>query len=502
MPKRTTHHANRYAQLPDAFRKYLRRHLRGFASLPDAHQVALMSMILQAPTKYREHSHFEGWASFHYETLNKKFGRGNFQAINQRLDVFISPPDWSKVEGRTKAYKLTDKVAGLRESFLSGVNRRTTELLTDDGDIQRTAPKQAIEAKRKTKTGIMVTRSGWHGKPVEAAVPVNQLMLRKLTQVIELKLRAQDYGYQPDLLHPDPDRKYLKELLAEVQTVHQLSRNHVAPGCVIHRYAQTESGRLYASNVNLQNAYRPVRQAALHGLYDYDIENCHYSILDQMATKHGHTCTAIKHYLVNKSKVRRSLATEFGITIKQVKQALLALVYGASFSEKPSHALPKILGSVGLAIAFYEHPLFKDLGMDIKSARSAILEGQEIYRGNIIKNLRGLSMAKRGHADRQLLAHLLQGVESMALEAAHDLYAADIVLLQHDGFTAKTNQLDTKAIEAAIFNATGYRLEVAMDSQIHARLDDAFEEHPEVSIPNQKPLQANAHAGFRLPPVS
>lgn len=502
MPKRTTHHANRYAQLPDAFRKYLRKHLRGFASLPDSHQVALMSMILQAPTKYREHSHFEGWASFHYETLNKKFGRGNFQAINQRLDVFISPPDWSKVEGRTKAYKLTDKVAGLRESFLSGVNRRTTDLLTDDGDIQRTAPKQAIEAKRKKKNGLLVTRSGWHGNDLEACVPVNQMMLKKLTLVIQAKMCAQDYGYQPDLLHPEPDQKYLKELLAEVQIIHQLSRNSVAPGCVIHRYSQKDSGRLYASNVNLQNAYRPVRQAALHGLYDYDIENCHYSILDQMAAKHGHTCTAIKHYLDNRSEVRKSLAAEFNIRIKQVKQALLALVYGASFSDEPKHALPKILGSVSTAFAFYEHPFFKALCVDIESAQSAIIKGQEIYRGNIIKNILGLSMARRGNADRHLLAHLLQGVESVALSAAHKLYAADIVLLQHDGFTAKTNQLDTKAIEAAIFEATGYRLKVAMDSQIQVRLDDPFEEHPEVSIPNQKPLQANAHAGSGLSPVS
>jgi hypothetical protein len=502
MPKRKTQHANRYAQLPDAFRNYLRKHLPGFARIDDRHQMALMSMIMQAPTKYREHSLYEGWASFGHEYLTRKFGRGKFAAINQRLGIFLSAPDWSKVEGRTKPYKLTDKVSELRLKFLSGVNRRTTDLLTEDGEVLHTAPKQAIEAKRKQSNGILVTRSGWHGKPVEAAVPVNQDMIKRLALRIEAELYADECGLQPDLLHPAPDTRYLQELLAEVQTIHQLSRNTVVPGRVIHRYSQTESGRLYASNVNLQNAYRPVRQAALHGMYDYDIENCHYSILDQMAQKAGYQCRAVKHYLANKSQVRDTLAQEFGVKPKQIKQALLALVYGASFSDKPRDALPKILGSVEVAKAFYEHPTFKALGLDIKAARKAILDNQTIYRGGNIKNLRGLSMSKKGHADRQLLAHLLQGVESVALEAAHDLYSHHIVLLQHDGFTATTNQLDTKAIESAIFERTGYRLELGNPEPILVTLDAAFADHPAVSIPNQIKLQPNSYTGLHHPLVS
>lgn len=247
-----------------------------------------------------------------------------------------------------------------------------------------------------------------------------------------------------------------------------------------------------------------MRQAALHGLYDYDIENCHYSILDQMAGKHGHTCTSIRHYLDNRKSVRDTLAKEFSIKPKQVKVALLALVYGAAFSEKPSSALPKILGSVETAIAFYNHPLFGALGDDIRAARHAILKGphsQKVFRGNIT-NMRGLQMAVKGHADRQLLAHLLQGVESMALEAAHNLYASDIVLLQHDGFTAKSSQLDTKAIEEAIFQATSYHLAIAPPEQILVTLDAAFDDHQAVSIPNRNLLQANAHAGLRHSLVS
>ena len=501
MPKKK-HHANRYAQLPEAFRNYLRRFLPGFSRQSDSVQVALLSMILQAPTKYREHSYYEGWASFHYEDLAIRFGRNKFTAINQKLGIFITVPDWSKVESRTKPYKLSDKVSDLRSKFLSGVNRRHTNLLTDDGDVQRTVPKQAIEAKRKQKNGILVTRAGWHGKPVETAVPVNQEMLKKLGEVVEAKMYAMEYGFQESLFHSEPDPKYLKELHDEVRTVHQLSRNTVAPGCVIHRYSQSDSGRLYAKNVNLQNAYRPVRQAALHGCYDYDIENCHYSILDQMALEHGYECKAIRYYLDNRGPVRAGLAAEFGIKPKQVKLALLALVYGATFSERPRHALPKILGSVDLAIEFYKNPLFLELGIDIKAARSAILKGQTVYRGGVIKNMRNLTMGTKNKADRQLLAHLLQGVESVALEAAHELYSAQIVLLQHDGFTATTNTLDLLAIEKAIFQATKYRLKVELDRPIMVTLDTAFDDHPAVSIPNQNLLQPSPPLGFSVSTVS
>jgi hypothetical protein len=505
MPKRTTH-SNRHAYLSEGFRNYLRRNLHGFRSLADHIQLELVSMIVQAPTKYREHSHYEGWASFHYEYLNKKFGRGKFEAINQKLGVFLSAPDWSKVEGRTKPYKLTDKVAELRTQFLASHTRRAANLLTEDGKILRTEPKQALESRRKTPSGSLVGRSGWHGKPVLCAVPVNKVMLRKLATTIDTKLYSMEYGFQPDLLHDEPDPDYLRELLDEVRIVLHHANQTAAPGKVLHRYTQTNSGRLYAHNVNLQNAYRPVRQAALHGLYDYDIENCHYSILDQLAERHGHQCDAIRDYLANRDKVRKTLAAEFEVQPKQVKQALLALIYGASFSEDADKALPKILGSVATAQAFYVHPMFKALGDDIEAARSAILEGPKkvkLFRGNIT-NLRGLTMQpNRQNGHRQLLAHLLQGVESMALEACHDLYGEQIVLLQHDGFTATTSQLSVSGLEDAIAkNTQGYRLKIGKPEQILVTLDAAFSDHPKVSDSKQIEPQPNIHAGLSQSLVS
>lgn len=493
--KKQKHHADRYAQLSDSFLKYLRRYLPGFRAEPVRVQIAILGMIMQAPTKYRQHSYYQGWASFNYQELERKFGRGRFAGINESLGIFLSVDDWSKVEGRTKPYMLTDLVTDIRAKFLAGVTRRTTHLLTEDGQIQRTLPVQAVEAKANSGQ----TRKGWKGKSVRTAVPVNQYMLKELMTSIGALLYQAEHGFpQGNLFHDHPDPDYLRELYDEARVILHLSRNKIANGFVTHRYAESDSGRLYARGVNLQNAYRPVRQAALDGMYDYDIENCHYSILDQMAHKHGYECGAVKQYLANKEPVRRALAVEFDVNVNQVKQALIALVYGATFSEEPQHALPKVLG-VEKALAMYQHPQFLALRDDVAAARSAILRGHPVTR-QTIKNMRGLTINVKKHDARQQLAHLLQGVEAVALEAAHRLYPDHIVLLQHDGFTS-TRPLDHKAIELAIFEATGYRLEVLEGQFVTCRLDDALNAHP---LKNQikTGLQANAGAGFGVSLVS
>ena len=488
MPKRTS---NRFKQLNENFLKYLLRNFTGFKRESKQIQLAVVEMILTAPTKYRVHAH-QG-ARFGWQELERKFGRKGFDAVNDRLGLFHIEKDhlgrdsWSKTEGRTKSFMLTDRVSDLRERWLKRAYYRTTNLLTEDGDVIRNVPVQAIYAKRKTATGIEVTREGWHEAYVEPAVPINESKLKLLAVQLEKMLYAQEFGFfQVALFHQEPDPKYLDYLLKTIRLYLAQANNTIKQGHIIQRYAQSASGRLYGEGNHLQNAPRPVRQAALHGLYDYDIENCHYSILAQMAHKHGYVCTAINHYLGNKKQVRQKLADEFGITVGQVKQALIALIYGARLSVRPQDALPDILGD--MASAVYKHPLFLGLVNDIKSAGKVILENQPVSK-QTIQNIRGMKINLVGEhgkkvADSQLMAHLLQGVESMALECAHRLYPDSIVLLEHDGWTS-TKPLDIKALGDAIFDGTGYRFEVVGEA-ITCKLDDALDDHPEPINPNQK----------------
>lgn len=487
------HHAHRYEQFDEAFLRYLARHLPGFKQYPKEVRMALCGMIYEAPTRYRAHSHHEGYSRFTWQELEQSFGRGGFAAINESLGMFEVLKDWSKVEGRTKPYMLTEQVSTIRENFLKGCFRRgATRLLTQDGKYLQSLPASALAAKNKDGQN----RRGFQGLPVTTLVPVKLVQVKKLLVSIEARLMAHEAGFVTgELFSEVPNIKFLKALRQDAAMLVSKARHVEWPGYVLHRYCEIESGRVYAEGVsNLQNCYRVLREVAMAGLYDIDIENCHYSILAQMAAAQGYQCTEINHYLANKKKVRESMAAEFGISVQQAKDALIALIYGAKFSGRANDALPVIFNSTRLADKVYKHPEFLALRNDIAGARAAVLKAQEVSR-RTIKNCRGLTIRLDDTNERQQLAHLLQGVEVTALEAAYRLYPKEIVLLQHDGFTS-TTPLDTKRIEAVMLEATGYRLEVEQ-KVIQVNLANAFDAHPDdTNNQNEIGRKANAGAGF------
>lgn len=495
--KKTPTHAHRYEQFDEAFLRHLARYIPGFKRQPKDVRLALCAMIYEAPTRYRAHSHHDGYARFTWQELEQSFGRGRFKVINDELGLFeVLKEDgrelWSKAEERTKAYMLTERVATIREGYLKGVFRRgDTRLMTQDGKYLQSLPASALAAKNKDGQN----RRGFHGLPVESRVRVNLAQIKKLMVSIEARLLAHEDGaVTGELFSAQPNTKFLRALHQDAAMLVSKARNVNWPGYVLHRYIESESGRVYAATTpNLQNCFRVLREAAMAGLYDVDIENCHYSILAQMAAAHGHQCTVINDYLDNKRQFREALATEFGISMRQVKDALIALIYGAKFSFRDKDALPMIFNSKVLAAKAYEHPKFVALRNDIAEARAVVLAAQEVNR-RTIKNCRDLTIRLDDSNERQQLAHLLQGVEVAALEAACRLYPKEIVLLQHDGFSA-TKSLDTERIEAAMLEATGYRLKVEQ-KVIQINLSDAFDAHPDTAK-NQIEIgrQANAGAG-------
>ena len=484
-PPKVIHHANRYEQFDEAFLRYLARKLPGFKQQTKDVRLALCGMIYEAPTRYRAHSHHEGYSRFTWQELEQSFGRSGFTAINESLGLFEVLKDehgrevWSKVDSHTKPYRLTEQVSTIRENFLKGCFRRhPTKLLTQDGKYLQSLPASAMAAKNKDGQN----RRGFQGLPVTTLVPVNLVQVKKLMVDIQARLLAHKAGVvQGEIFSEVPNIKFLKALHQDAAMMYTKANNKNWPGKVLHRYGEKESGRVYADGVaNLQNCYRVLREAAMAGLYDIDIENCHYSILAQMAASHGYQCTEIQDYLDNKDPFRKSLAAEFGISVQQTKDALIALIYGAKFSIRAKDALPKIFNNdARLASKIYLHPKFLALRNDIAGARAVVLKAQTVTR-RTIKNLRDLTMSLNESNERQQLAHLLQGVEVTALEAAYRLYPKEIVLLQHDGF-ASTCKLDTKSIEAAMLKATGYRLKVEQKA-IQVNLANAYDDHPDDGV--------------------
>lgn len=494
-PAKATPYVHRHEYLDEAFLRYLARYLPGIKRQPKEVQLALCGMIYETQSRHRAHSLHEGYSRFTWQELEHLFGRGGFKSINDGLGIFEVIQDWSKVEGRTKPYKLTEKVSTIRENYLNGWRRRgATRLLTPDGKYLESLPASAMRAKNKDGQN----RRGFQGLPVTPLVPVNLVQVKKLIIDIEVRLLAHGSGFvQSEIFSGVPDIKFLRDLKQNAAMIYSKAQNVRWPGYVVHRYSEMESGRVYVDGpTNLQNCYRPLREAAMAGLYDVDIENCHYSILAQMAATHGYQCVEVQDYLANKDKVRESFAAEFGISVRQVKDALIALIYGAKFSLRAKDALAKIFKTTQLAKKIYEHPKFLALRNDIAAARGIVLKAQEVTRCTI-RNCRGLTIRLDESNPRQQLAHLLQGVEVTALEAAYWLYPTEIVLLQHDGFTS-TAPLNIERIEAAMMKATGYKLQVKQ-KVIQINLSDPFNAHlDDANNQIETDLEANADAGSEL----
>ena len=480
--------------------RYMAREFPAIKREPASVQLALCSMIFEAPTRYRAHTHHEGHSRFTWQELEQSFGRSGFKVINDRLGLFevlkneTGRDDWNwqkEGDGRTKAYLLTEQVSTIRDNYLKGVlKRRPTNWLTEDGKYLQTLPANAMMAKNKDGQ----SRRGFKDLPVTTKVAVNMVQIKKLIVSIQARLIAYEADIFPgqrgfvngELFSEVPDTKFLNALKQEASMLYAQANNNKWPGFVMHRYMEVQSGRVYVQGANnLGNCYRVLREVAMagKGMYDIDIENCHYSILAQMAASHGYQCTAIQDYLDNRKPIREALAAEFGLSVQQVKDALIALIYGAKFSAYYKDALPKIFnGDTALADKIYRHPKFLALHDDIAGARAVVLDALPVSR-KTIQNCRGLTIrvgGTDGSNKRQQLAHLLQGVEVTALEAAYRLYPKEIVLLQHDGFAA-TCQLDTKRIEAAMLEATGYTLKVEQ-KLIQVNLDRANDKHPAAGV--------------------
>jgi hypothetical protein len=186
----------------------------------------------------------------------------------------------------------------------------------------------------------------------------------------------------------------------------------------------------------------------------------------QLANQSGVDCKYIADYMERKNEIRAAIAKEVGISIENTKKCMIALMYGAKTTEWRKNAIPELIGP-DAASKLYKVQLFANISKDVKVAGKAILEEVEPNRQGGIKNAFGKSIqSKNGKGTAQILAHLLQGIEALALRACVEVSPEAVVLLQHDGFTT-TRKLDIQAIENAMKKATGFNLKLEEEPIIH-----------------------------------
>lgn len=433
--------------LPEDLLIHLRRAIPALNEEPFLHQFALARMLWLATQKRRDHAHFDDAASFHFEELDRTFGRGRFLPLNERLEFFRVSPNWSKAGGWTKGYWFTPHIEQVRAEYLAQDCTEPTQLVRSDGSVQRTLPRAVAAKDQAGKT----TRA-WTSAAGLNRVLINLEAVRRLkATAAALHSQLENKGRAAETLKALNALGRIGDAAAQIL---RLATTTVAGrGVLPHRYEEAASGRLYAKGINLQNAPRIVKQAALEGFWEYDLANCHFTILNQMASQFGFDCNAIRHYVRNKPLVRSQIAAEAEITVDDTKTCLLALMYGARATTWHANAIPSAIGAEA-AQRLYNVALFRAIKTEVDQARNAILSEWPRTANGGLTNAMGKAISGKARPAEKM-SHLIQGVEAKALNAVIQVYPHEIVLLQHDGFAAACS-LDSDAILCAIYQATGF----------------------------------------------
>jgi hypothetical protein len=238
----------------------------------------------------------------------------------------------------------------------------------------------------------------------------------------------------------------------------KLSRNTMCPGQIPVLYEQKSTGRLTEVLFGIQSNEREVISAALHGMWDYDLQNAHFSIFSEWAKKLGHATPVVDQYVRHKAEIRIELRDHCQSNLDDIKQSLISLMYGAPLNANPKFAsIPKRLG-VAEAKLFISHPFVRSLKKEISSVGKYIVDDTYTNRGCYV-NAMGIEPAHitRATAKFNLLSHALQGVEALALKTVVTKHQQDILLCMHDGWVSRT-KLDCKQLQDSIFRATGFDL--------------------------------------------
>ncbi len=238
------------------------------------------------------------------------------------------------------------------------------------------------------------------------------------------------------------------------------------------KYKEGNTGRLYQqSDCNLQACPSELRKVLLSGLgyYDYDIENCHYSILYQLLLKNNidaNLFPVFKKYIEFKRDFREKLSKEFEIDLTTTKDILSALVNSGATNYKSrcftglkyEHIKDKILSN----------DTFVSLKKELKIIRMIIqqlyVKGDEVVNeiGKILELKIKTEGKKRNLQKSKIMSHILHGYERLILDTVCNKYNDLLVLKIHDGWILRKN-IQRKDIIDEIKIKTGLNVSLSKD---------------------------------------
>ena len=415
---------------PSGLEDLLIQRLPQFAALRKSHQHHIAKMLWDFANNRYRHSRYKG-AAFPVKYMDALWGNRGIR--NRIVSDYFSNTQGGIIDHLMSSYTPKDFVGKVLVEFLED---ETPIDFMVDGKQMRMPPSPILSRAASDDPEVThAKKSKWQGVSPSPRVPINQ------TALFEFSRKTADARQRMSAL------RLLK-----------LSRNTMCPGQIPVLYEQKSTGRLTEVLFGLQNNEREVISAALHGMWDYDLQNAHFSIFSAWAKKLGHATPVVDEYVRNKTQIRELLKDHCQSNLDDIKQSLISLMYGAPLNANPDFAsIPKRLG-VAEAKLFISHPFVKSLKKEISSIGKYIVNDTYTKRGCYV-NAMGIEPANIAGAKAKfnLLSHALQGVEALALKTVVSEHQQDILLCMHDGWVSRT-KLDCKQLQDSIFRATGFDL--------------------------------------------
>ena len=207
------------------------------------------------------------------------------------------------------------------------------------------------------------------------------------------------------------------------------------------------------------------------GYWDYDIQNCHYTIMNQLGNDYGlRTFNSFDNYIKNKSKIRKSLSKELKVDVSIIKECIIAILYGCKKSVGDKNKLTELLGR-DKHLKLLQNDWIIELFGDREDITNSIIEKtirepkkyrwlklkgikKQYFENCRNKRLNYLDENGKKTQNRFVLAHILQGIESKMLDICMGVELGRVGVLIHDGFVTR-GTIDETKYSTAIENELG-----------------------------------------------
>ena len=361
--------------------KFLKQISNQFKSLTERKRKRIVQLILHSV--YRRHKHrvtkrFDHLNSISFQAthLQKLIGDGYQNVISHYFDKPDDDYSYKNKYGKsyTKRYKIKKAVSDMLEKKLlsnkcvlidSDTDRRIKKI--DRNAILKVYRMNDSEVKHTCKTNIYL--------PLFIKGDL-KLLKRRIDNLKCKRENSIDNAYQKQLLTDD---------ILKLSLLYHMLNNTIKPGYMPQHYYESISGRLVGSGFHLISLPNDIRKLFFEGqnLYDYDISNCHYSILSNLCRKNNIKCPNIDYYINNKNKIRHELSEEFNIPVGKVKKALISIIYGSKLlPHKDSDLLKALKWKSDELKRFRNDNIISGLKNDVRKARKILISKIDYTRPN------------------------------------------------------------------------------------------------------------------------